>query len=104
MEGMMEQLLTILSTSGAEVDRLTHMQAMLQELRGSPDFQARSMAAAPGGYPPQMAGAYPQQQERPEINAIREAMLAGNKMKAIQLYRSLYNVDLKTAMTAVDSL
>ena len=84
---------------------MQHMQAMAQELRSSPDFQARSMAAAPGGYPPQMAGAYPQQQmERPEIAAIRAAMLAGDKMQAIKLYRGLYGVDLKTAQAAVEAM
>ena len=42
--------------------------------------------------------------ERPEIRAIREALLSGNKMKAIQLYRSLYGVGLKEAQDALDAM
>ena len=42
--------------------------------------------------------------ERPEIRAIREALLSGNKMKAIQLYRSLYGVSLKEAQDALDAM
>lgn len=97
LEAMMQQLLGILTSSNAERDRLVHMQALLQELHNSPDIQARSM-------PPSMPGAYPQQQERPEMQAIRAAMLAGDKVKAIQLYRSAYGVGLKEAQAALDRL
>ena len=43
-------------------------------------------------------------QEPPEIRAIREALLSGNKLKAIQLYRSLYGVGLKEAQDALDAM
>ncbi len=118
MEAMMEQLLGILSSSTSEMDRYRHIQAMLQELRSSPDIQARHMAALPGAYPQQMTaapGAYPQQmaggapagypqQESPQMQAIRNAALAGDKIKAIKLYRELYGVDFKTAQAAIDAL
>lgn len=42
--------------------------------------------------------------EPPEIGAIRQALLSGNKMKAIQLYRSLYGVGLQEAQDALDNL
>lgn len=42
--------------------------------------------------------------EPPEIRAIREALLSGNKMKAIQLYRSFYGVGVKEAQDALDSM
>ena len=42
--------------------------------------------------------------EPPEIRAIREALLSGNKMKAIQLYRSLYGVGLKEAQDALAAM
>jgi ribosomal protein L7/L12 len=43
-------------------------------------------------------------QERPEMGAIREALLSGDKMKAIKLYRSVYGVGLKEAQDALDAL
>jgi ribosomal protein L7/L12 len=43
-------------------------------------------------------------QEQPETRAIHEALLAGNKIKAIALYRALYNVGLKEAKDAIDSM
>lgn len=42
--------------------------------------------------------------EPPEVRAIREALLAGNKMKAIQLYRGLYNVGAQEAQAALDAM
>jgi predicted nucleic-acid-binding Zn-ribbon protein len=43
-------------------------------------------------------------QERPEIRAIREALLLGDKMKAIKLYRSLYGGSMKEAQDALDAM
>lgn len=40
----------------------------------------------------------------PEIKAIREALLAGDKLKAIKLYRSLYNVGLQEAQDAINAM
>ena len=42
--------------------------------------------------------------EPPENRAIREALLAGNKIHAIKLYRSLYGVSLKDAKDAIDAM
>ena len=82
MESLMRQLLTMLST-GASTGERTHIQHMLQELRGNPELSP---------------------QERPEMGAIREALLSGDKMKAIKLYRSVYGVGLKEAQDALDAL
>jgi ribosomal protein L7/L12 len=38
------------------------------------------------------------------MGAIREALLSGDKMKAIKLYRSVYGVGLKEAQDALDAL
>jgi ribosomal protein L7/L12 len=43
-------------------------------------------------------------QEPRETGAIREALLSGNKIKAIKLYRELYGVGLKEAKDAVDAM
>ena len=43
-------------------------------------------------------------EEPSETNAIRTAMLAGNKILAIKLYRELYGVGLKEAKDAVEAL
>jgi ribosomal protein L7/L12 len=93
IEALMQQLLTIQTTSGAHADHIMKMQTMLQELRGGPDIN-------PAGINPG-AGA---PQERPEIRAIRQELLSGNKMKAILLYRSLYGVGLKEAQDALDAM
>ncbi|HEY0754339.1 MAG TPA: hypothetical protein VGD98_10285 [Ktedonobacteraceae bacterium] len=42
--------------------------------------------------------------EPPEIRAIREALQSGDKMKAIKLYRSLYNVGLQEAQNAINAM
>lgn len=42
--------------------------------------------------------------EPPENRAIREALLSGNKIHAIKLYRSLYGVGLKDAKDAIDAM
>src|SRR5215469_10493372 len=84
METMLQQLLSNLTSSRAEVDRIRHMQNMLFELRHSPDLYP----AGPAGINPGAATL----QERPEMGAIREALLSGDRMKAIKLYRSVYGV------------
>ena len=43
-------------------------------------------------------------QEPPETGAIREALLAGHKIHAIKIYRSLYGVGLKEAKDAIDAM
>ncbi len=43
-------------------------------------------------------------QEPPEIRAVREALLLGDRMKAIKLYRGLYGVGLKEAQDAIDAM
>jgi ribosomal protein L7/L12 len=93
IETLMQQLLLILTSSRADGERTMQMQTMLQELRLGQDI--RTAGINPGAAPPQ---------ERPEIGAIRQALLSGNKMKAIQLYRSLYGVSLKEAQDALDAM
>ena len=96
MEALMQQLLLTLTSSNAHADQYRHMQGMLQELRADSETYA---AGAAGGNP----AAIPSQ-ERPEIAAIRQELLAGNKLKAIQLYRTLYGVSLQEAQKALDAL
>ena len=69
------------------------MQTMLQELRLSPGINTAGS---------NLAAVTPQ--ERLEIGAIREALLSGDKLKAIKLYRSVYGVGLKEAQEALDSM
>ena len=88
METLMQQLLTTLTTSHANVDQIMHMNTMLQELRLAPGVNGA--AASP--------------QERPEMGAIREALLSGDKLKAIKLYRSAYGVGLKEAQDALNAM
>ena len=82
METLMGQVLNLLST-GASTGERTQIQHMLQQLRGNP-------AVSP--------------QERPEMGAIRAALLAGDRMKALKFYRSAYGVGLKEAQDALDAL
>lgn len=91
MERLMQQLISNLSSSQAQIDRTRHLQGMLQELSSSPALQTTSASPAP-------------QQERPEIAAIRQALLAGDRLKAVQLYRNLYGVSLQEAQRALDTL
>lgn len=59
METMMQQLLSILTTSGVtSTGERIQMQNMLQELQGNPEIP---------------------QQERSEMEAIRKALLAGRE-------------------------
>ena len=82
METLMRQLLNMLST-GASTGEQTQIQNILQQLHDNPEISL---------------------QERPELGAIREALLSGDKMKAIKLYRSVYGVGLKEAQDALDAL
>ena len=82
MEILMRQLLNMLSTGVSTGERI-QIQNMLQELHRNPET------------PPQ---------ERPEIGAIRQALLSGDKLKAIKLYRSVYGVGLREAQEALDAM
>ena len=93
LEVILVQLLTLLETSGPAVERMMHMQTMLQQMHLSPDTS--------------MAGINPvavTPQERQEMEAIRQALLSGDKIKAITLYRSVYGVSLKEAEAALGLL
>ncbi len=90
METMMQQLLTILTTSLADVERTMQMQTMLQAMHLSSDIY--------------MAGINPvavTREVRPEMEAIREALLSGDRIKAIKLYRSVYGGSLREAEDAL---
>jgi ribosomal protein L7/L12 len=93
METLMQQLLTILTTSRADGEQTMLMQTMLQELRLSPGIH--TAGSNPAAVTPQ---------ERPEIGAIRQALLSGDKLKAIKLYRSVYGVGLREAQEALDAM
>jgi len=84
IERLMQQLLYTLMSSNSPIDQSRRMETMLQELPGS------SVTVA--------------QQERPEMAAIRQALLSGNKLKAIQLYRSAFNAGMKEAQDALDAM
>ena len=43
-------------------------------------------------------------QEPSELGDIRKALLSGNKIEAIKLYRYLYGVGLKEAKDAIDTM
>ena len=81
-ETLMRQLLNMLITGASTGERI-QIQNMLQELQRDPET------------PPQ---------ERPEMRAIREALLSGDRMKAVKLYRSVYGVSLKEAQDALDTM
>lgn len=93
MEAMIQELLTILTTSGAESQKTIQMQTMLQELHIGPHIHT----AGTGGINP--VAVTPQ--ERPENRAIQEALLAGDNVKAIKLYRELYGCSLQEAAGAL---
>jgi ribosomal protein L7/L12 len=102
MEAMMQQLLLTLSTSHSNADQSMKLQTMLQELRGGGDSNAYAVGS--NAYTVGTNPATVTPQEAPEIRAIRERLLAGDKIKAIALYRAYYNVDLRTAKTAIDAM
>lgn len=77
LEALFQRLLTIQTTTQTNADELTQMRALLQEI--SP-------------------------KDRPEMQAIREALASGNKLKAITLYRNAFGVSLQEAQAAVDAL
>lgn len=93
MENMMEQLLSILSTSGSEMQKAQQMQTMLQELRGGQGLRATHTVSAS-----QSAAAPPGQ---PLNEAIQAALQKGDNLKAIKLYRELYGVSLQGAAEAL---
>lgn len=93
METMMEQLLTILSKSGSEVQKVQQMQTMLQELHSGQGLRATHTVGAS-----QPAAAPPGQ---PLNEAIQAALQKGDNLKAIKLYRELYGVSLQGAAEAL---
>lgn len=93
IERLLQQLLYTLMSSNSQMDQLRRMETLLQELRGSSDTY--TAAASP---------VTEAQQEQPEMAAIRQALLSGNKLKAIQLYRSAFNAGLKEAQDAIDAM
>lgn len=100
MEAMMQQLLTILSTSHDSIGQQTQLQRLQQELSGGANPYPTGMASP---YPSTMAPAA-SAQESPQLQAIRAAWIAGDKIKAIKLYRELYGVDMKTAQDALSRM
>jgi hypothetical protein len=77
LEVILVQLLTLLETSGAAVERTMHMHTMLQQMHLSPDTS---------------------------MEAIRQALLSGDTLKAITLYRRVYGGSLKEAEAALGLL
>ena len=93
IERLMLQLLYTLMSSNSPMDQSRRMETMVQELRGSSDTHTAATN------PVTVA-----QQERPEMAAIRQALLSGNRLKAIQLYRSAFNAGMKEAQDALDAM
>lgn len=90
IERLTQQLLMTMMSSQTHIDQVRHVQDILRELRNDPDnFHMEPIS---------------QQPERPEMVAIRQALLAGNKLQAIKLYRNLYGGSLKDAKDAIDSM
>lgn len=79
LEALLEQWIVTETTSMMNIDKWTAQAAVLQELRRSPESQARN------------------------AQAIRTAWQAGNKKRATELYSSVYNVDEKTAKATLES-
>jgi hypothetical protein len=94
LETMMEQLLTILSNSGSEMQKFQRIQGMLQELHSGQGVHTTSAAGTslPAVAPP----------ERPLNGAIQAALQKGDNLKAIKLYREIYNVSLQEAAEALN--
>ncbi|GHO99742.1 hypothetical protein KSF_097900 [Reticulibacter mediterranei] len=89
IERLTQQLLMTMTSSQTHIDQVRHVQDILRELRNDPDnFHMEPISL----------------QERPEMVAIRQALLAGNKIQAIKLYRQLYGVSLKDATDAINSM
>ncbi|HEY4384180.1 MAG TPA: hypothetical protein VGN34_06870 [Ktedonobacteraceae bacterium] len=88
IETLIQRLLLTLTSSNAHIEQTRQMQTILQELRRGSDIHTATVTS----------------QARPETEAIHQALLSGNKLKAIQLYRSLYGVSLKEAQDAIDAM
>jgi len=70
--------------------RMNRMETMMQEVLIHLGIHTRGTSGInPVAVPPE---------ERPEIGAIREALLSGDKMTAVKLYRSIYGVSMKEAL------
>lgn len=93
MERLMQQLLYTMMSSNSQMDQIRRIETLLQELRSSSDTHLADGSPVTAS-----------QQERPEMAAIRQALLSGNKLKAIQLYRSAFNAGLKEAQDAIDAM
>lgn len=96
MEHLMQQLIMVQISSQAHSDQVAHMREILQELRNNPAPVSAVPQPGPGPSAPQP--------ERPEMAAIRQALLAGDKMKAIQIYRAVYGVGLPEAQAAINAM
>ena len=69
---------------------MNRMETMMQEVLIHLGIHTRGTSGInPVAVPPE---------ERPEIGAIREALLSGDKMTAVKLYRSIYGVSMKEAL------
>ncbi len=79
LEALLEQWVVTETSSMVNMDKWAAQAAVLQELRRSPESQARN------------------------AQAIRAAWQAGNKKSAIKLYSSIYDVDEKTAKAALEA-
>jgi uncharacterized coiled-coil protein SlyX len=101
MELLIQRLLTLLSTSHDSIGQTTQLQLLRQELEGTLDPYAPGRA----GLGPAEGTPGASWQQQPQQNpAIWNALMAGDKIKAIKLYREQYGVDLVTAKNAVDAI
>ena len=76
--------------------RMNRMETMMQEVLIHLGIHTRGTAGInPVAVSPE---------ERPEIPGIREALLSGDRMTAIKLYRSAYGVSMKEAIEALNAM
>lgn len=82
LKALMQRLLFALLTN--ERDRYSRLQSLFQELRVNSETSTTDTDQ--------------------ELAAIRQELQAGNKLKAISLYRVLYNVSLIEAQDAINKM
>ncbi len=80
LEALLERWVTIETSSMMNADKWQQEGEVRQELRRSPEIQARYM------------------------QAIRAAWQSGDRKQAIQLYSDFYDVDAKTAQAALEHM
>jgi ribosomal protein L7/L12 len=74
-------------------ERVVHLEARMRRMETMMQALLTHLGINPAELEPQLP---------PLPQTIREALLAGDKMKAIKLYREMYGVSLKEAQDAIE--